>query len=213
MACAPSARSNENHRSASATSALQRPRLEAIDAIAALAPAPLSDDLKRTLVHAYATPPRAYHTLEHILHVAQCFSRLTWRQPAAVFGAVLFHDAVYEVGHHDNEERSALLALAHGQPPRTAELIRLTARHGHLERADVDLDAAQFLDCDMAILASDPPTFARYEQQIAAEYVPVIGEDAYRKGRRRFVEGLLARPFIFFTPSFDDAKARDNLRR
>src|SRR5438874_1374962 len=56
-------------------------------------------------------------------------------------------------------------------------------------------------------------TFARYEQQIAQEYVPLIGADAYRLGRRRFVEGLLARPFVFFTPHFDEAQARGNLRR
>jgi predicted metal-dependent HD superfamily phosphohydrolase len=162
-------------------------------------------------VQAYATPPRAYHTLAHILDVAQHFSRLTWEQPADVFGAVLFHDAMYEAGRSDNEQRSAQLAVTHGASRHTAALILLTARHGRLERDDVGPDAAQFLDCDMAILASDPETFARYERQIAEEYVPVIGDTAYRIGRKRFVDRLLARPFIFFTPHFDEAKARANL--
>ena len=40
------------------------------------------------------------------------------------------------------------------------ELILLTALHGGLQPAQVDRDAAQFLDCDMAILGSDPDTFA-----------------------------------------------------
>jgi predicted metal-dependent HD superfamily phosphohydrolase len=182
-----------------------------IEAISALSPFPLSAELKRALVDAYATPPRAYHTLEHILDVARHFSQLTWQQPNDVFGAVLFHDAVYEVGKHDNEERSAQLARAHGMSELTQELIRLTARHGKIDHAAGD--AAQFLDCDMAILAAEPLAFDRYEQQIAQEYLPVVGEEAYRAGRRHFLEGLLARPHIFFTAHFDERQARDNLRR
>jgi predicted metal-dependent HD superfamily phosphohydrolase len=184
-----------------------------IEAIATLSPFPLSAELKRALVDAYATPPRAYHTLEHILDVARHFSGLSWQQPNDVFGAVLFHDAVYEVGRPDNEARSAALAAQHGQSARTQALIELTARHGKLTRAELDDEAAQFLDCDMAILAAEPRAFDRYEQQIAQEYVPVVGEEAYRFGRRRFLEGLLARPHIFFTSHFDERQARDNLRR
>src|SRR5262245_40584195 len=78
-----------------------------IESIAALSPFPLSSELKAALVAAYATPARAYHTLEHILDVARHFSRLQWQQPREVFGAVLFHDAIYEVGREDNEQRSA----------------------------------------------------------------------------------------------------------
>jgi predicted metal-dependent HD superfamily phosphohydrolase len=178
-----------------------------IDAIAALAPFRISDALKRTLVEAYATPPRAYHTLEHILDVAQHFSRLSWHQPRDVFGAVLFHDAVYDVSRRDNEQLSADLARGQGESERTAQLILLTAHHA----SPPDADAAQFLDCDMAILCAEPAAFARYSQQIALEYVPVVGEEAYRAGRRRFLEGLLARPRIFFTARFDEARARSNI--
>ena len=184
-------------------------------ALKSLSPEPLAPDIWAAIEQAYVTPPRAYHTLEHVLDVAQHWGRLRWNQPRDTFLAVLFHDAIYQVGHHDNEERSALLCeKLCGRHPRARDLILLTARHGHLEPKDVDDEAARFLDCDMAILGSDSEKFARYQQQIAQEYVPVIGKDAYELGRRKFLEALLARDRIFlsdvFHRRFDDA-ARRNL--
>jgi predicted metal-dependent HD superfamily phosphohydrolase len=186
------------------------------DALKKLSPVRLPDETWSALERAYRTPPRHYHTLEHILEVAQTWASLEWKEPAETFLAVLFHDAVYVVGQPDNEGQSAQLCeqltVRH---PRAAELIRLTARHGHLSPKDVDEEAAHFLDCDMAILGSDPERFARYEQQIAREYLPVVGEEAYQLGRRRFLEGLLARERIFLSEHFHqklDAAARRNLR-
>ncbi|MBE8228829.1 hypothetical protein IQA72_17620, partial [Leptospira borgpetersenii serovar Ballum] len=101
-----------------------------------------------------------------------------WRQPAEVYLAVLYHDAIYEAGRKDNEARSAALALqAIAQAPelagvdtaRVEQLILLTARHGALGRDDVDAEAALFLDCDMAILAAPEPVFAAYDRGVAEE--------------------------------------------
>lgn len=165
------------------------------------------------LEHAYATPPRAYHTLEHVLEVARHWATQTWQQPRETFLAVLFHDAVYVVGRGDNEQRSAELS---GDNPRVRELILLTAKHGRLKPEDVDPEAAKFLDCDLAILGAAPEQFDRYQQQIAREYEPVIGHEAYAKGRAQFLTALLARPRIFLSDGFHarlDAAARANLRR
>lgn len=163
---------------------------------------------------AYATPPRAYHTLEHVLEVARLWAKETWKQPKETFLAVLFHDAIYVPGNTDNEERSAeLFESLCGPNERVKELIRLTATHGRPMK--VDDDAAKFLDCDMAILGAPPDEFARYEQQIAREFVPVVGEDAYASGRRRFVQRLLESERIFLSDGFHarlDAQARANLR-
>jgi predicted metal-dependent HD superfamily phosphohydrolase len=182
-----------------------------IDELKALAPV---DAPWAALEQAYATPPRAYHTLEHVLDVARHWATQTWRQPKETFLAVLFHDAVYVAGKSDNEEKSAqLFESLCGKNERVTELIRLTALHG--KTPPVDEEAATFLDCDMAILGAPPEAFARYEQQIAQEYVPVIGEEAYALGRRRFLEGLLKRDRIFLSPAFHvrfDAQARANLR-
>lgn len=186
-----------------------------MDELAALCPFALSPRLRETLERAYAAPPRAYHTISHVLEVAR--TRPAW--PKESFAAVLFHDAIYEVGRADNEERSAQLAAASLQGlgldlQRVQALIRLTARHGHLEPADVDPEAARFLDADMAILGAPPEAFARYGEQIALEYVPLVGEELYRAGRHRFLEGLLARPQIFLSDDFRarfEAQARRNL--
>ena len=136
-----------------------------------------------------------------------------WAMPREVYAAIVFHDAVYVPGAKDNEARSAAWALAEGFPQRTAELVELTARHGHLTPADVDRDAALFLDCDMAIVAAEPARFATYDREIAFEYQHVPPA-AYAAGRRAFLDGLLAKPRIFLSDYFHarlDAKARANL--
>jgi predicted metal-dependent HD superfamily phosphohydrolase len=187
-----------------------------IEALEKLSPLTLPQSTWQALEQAYATPPRAYHTLEHVLEVARHWAAQRWAQPNETFLAVLFHDAIYEAGRSDNEERSAqLCARLCGDNPHVSELILLTARHGKLTPHDVDEEAARFLDCDMAILGAEPSVFARYEQQIAAEYAPVVGPDAYAAGRRQFLERLLARPRIFLSDDFHrrfDGRARENLR-
>jgi predicted metal-dependent HD superfamily phosphohydrolase len=190
-----------------------------IEQLKAIALAPLPDTVWDEVARAYATPPRAYHTLEHVLDVARQAYNVIWLKPREVFCAVLFHDAVYEVGRSDNEARSAELAARVLQGlvdvERVKELILLTARHGHLKPEDVDAEAALFLDCDMAILGASKAAFARYQQQIAQEYVPVIGEDAYRQGRQRFLQALLDQDRIFLSDFFHrrlNALARANLR-
>lgn len=146
-----------------------------------------------------------------------------WRQPDEVRWAILYHDAIYEAGRRDNESRSAELALDHlqrwpalVQGARIADLIRLTAAHGRLGPADVDADAALFLDCDMAILAAPPAAFDAYDRGIASEYRGKVPAFLFKLNRRRFLKGLLAKPRIYLSDFFHerlDAAARNNLRR
>lgn len=188
-----------------------------IDALKKLCPLELPEATWRALEQAYATPPRAYHTLEHVLDVAERWAAETWNAPRETFLAVLFHDAVYVVGRDDNEARSAdLFESLCGKNQRVAHLIRLTAKHGRLTPADVDDDEAKFLDCDMAILGANKAAFERYQERIAEEYVPKFGIAGYRAGRADFFHRLLAKPRIFLSDAFHerlDARARDNLRR
>jgi predicted metal-dependent HD superfamily phosphohydrolase len=186
-------------------------------------------DELRTL---HASPPRAYHTFDHIDRVLEHAAGVAnpargpgWRGPREVFAAIAFHDAIYVAGAADNEERSANLAreaiarwwLGAGiDADRVAALILLTARHGRLVPEDVagDEDAALFLDCDMAIVAASPPEFAAYDEAVAAEWRPLIGAEAWAQGRHAFLSGLLAKPRIFLSDHFHrrlDAAARANL--
>ena len=138
---------------------------------------------------------------------------------------MLYHDAIYEAGRADNESRSAELAIEHIarwlpdsgiEAARVAELIHLTARHGRLAPADVDRDAALFLDCDMAILGAEPAAFDAYDRGIAAEYRGHVPAWVFKLNRRRFLKGLLGRERIYLSDFFHarlDAQARINLRR
>lgn len=187
-----------------------------ISELQALSVLTLPDATWSALEKAYVTPPRAYHSLEHIVDVARLWSKEEWGDRTATFLAVLFHDAVYDPGRNDNEIRSAVLCeQLCGPNPRATRLIQLTALHGKLKPEDVDSEAAKFLDCDTAIVGASPERFARYEQQIAEEYVPVVGRATYAHGRRRFLKRLLDAPRIFLSDVFHarlDAQARENLR-
>lgn len=176
----------------------------------------------------YATPPRAYHNFGHVQEVLRHYADVTdgpgWTRPVEPYLAVLYHDAIYDAGRKDNESRSAELAvekIAQWLPDagvdsvRVVQLIDYTARHGQLDAADVDRDAALFLDCDMAILGAEPAAFDAYDRGIAAEYRHVP-RWLFKLNRRRFLKALLARERIFLSDFFHDrydAQARINLRR
>lgn len=171
------------------------------------------------LAHHYSEPHRAYHNANHITEVLGWFDLVTddvgWQAPRDVYDAILFHDAIYDAHAKDNETRSAELALAHGCSPRTAELIALTALHGKLTRAELDQDAALFLDCDTAILGAAPEAFDAYDRGIAAEYASVPPE-LYRQGRGAFLRMMRERERLFLTEYFHtrlDGAARANLDR
>ncbi|EKU25925.1 HD domain-containing protein [Xanthomonas graminis] len=192
-------------------------------------PLTLPDAQWAQLQAAYAAPPRAYHHFGHVQavlgHYAEVAAAIGWRQPREVYLAVLYHDAVYQAGRSDNEAQSARLAqaaIAQWLPDagldaaRVAVLIELTARHGQLCAAAVDAEAALFLDCDMAILGTDPAAFAAYDRAIAEEYCGVVPGWLYRRKRRAFLQTLLAQPRIFLSDWFHarcDAAARANLRQ
>lgn len=188
-------------------------------------PLPIPEGLERALVDAYAHPPRAYHSFEHVREVLQHYASVpAWKHPREVYLAVLFHDAIYLAGKSDNEAKSADLALeaiARWLPKKNVDtalvrrLIELTAKHGKLKRDELDDETRLFLDCDMAILGSTPERFDAYDAAIAEEYssVPKL---IFRFNRNKFLKHLLEVDQIFLSDFFHqrlDAAARANLRR
>ncbi|MEO6950685.1 MAG: peptide deformylase [Polyangia bacterium] len=195
-----------------------RPRL------ASLSPLTLPDALWELLETSYATPPRAYHGFGHLVEAAQWFDAIMrgpgWTQPREVFVALLFHDAVYEAGHADNEARSAAMARdavstfgLDVDAQRIAHLIELTAQHGKLA-GTLDDDEACFLDCDMSIVGSEPRRYSLYERQIADEYVSLAPE-VYAAGRRAFLGRLYESRIFHSEPFFRtlEWRAKANLAR
>lgn len=196
------------------------------------APIPLPEPQRVELERAYLTPVRAYHNYGHVQAVLQHYREVAdgpgWHSPVEVWLAVLYHDAIYEVGRSDNETRSAAFAaesIATWLPSaavdagRVVELIELTARHGQFSPGDFTGEGADdtrhFLDCDMAILGAEPAVFDAYDRAIAAEYRGHVPGWLFRINRRRFLKGLLGRERIFLSEFFHerlDRQARRNLR-
>jgi predicted metal-dependent HD superfamily phosphohydrolase len=185
-------------------------------------PSPLADDLKRR----YAEPQRAYHDWSHIEALLALLPDLLPKlnDPAAVYLAVLFHDAIYDPRAADNEERSArLLAeqmaglVSPAMLDRAVRLVLATRAHAvpddvaAAEAADMTL----FLDMDLAILGADPDSFDRYEAQVRREYAHV-SDEAFAKGRAAILTRFAARPALYYSDwgrQRFEAQARLNITR
>ena len=69
------------------------------------------------------------------------------------------------------------------------------------------------LDLDLSVLAAAPDRYRAYAQAIRQEYA-AVPDALYRPGRRRVLEGFLARPQIYRTERLRalwEASARANL--
>jgi predicted metal-dependent HD superfamily phosphohydrolase len=176
--------------------------------------------LRDSLVARYGEPGRAYHTVQHLQECLGWFERVAdiAEHPAEVELALWFHDAVYDVRRHDNEERSADLAreslLAAGVAPevagRVASLV-LATRHSAQPSGR---DEQVLVDIDLAILGAEPARFAEYDHQIREEYA-FVPPELYRSKRREVLQAFLDRPRLYATEPMHAAleqAARRNLR-
>lgn len=181
----------------------------------------VAPDLLTRLLACYAEPHRHYHSMQHLRECLALLDRLALQAQSAaqVEMALWFHDAIYDTGRHDNEQRSADwarqsaidLGVDPGQAQRIADLILVT-RH---DAVPADADAALLVDIDLAILGAAPARFDEYERQVREEYHQVPDAD-FRRGRAAILQQFLARETLYSTPecrSWFEAAARDNLRR
>ncbi|MEO6624620.1 MAG: N-methyl-D-aspartate receptor NMDAR2C subunit, partial [Burkholderiaceae bacterium] len=119
--------------------------------------------------------------------------------------ALWFHDAIYDIGRHDNEQRSADWAhaalLAAGVEPASAQRVHALIMVTRHDCAPDSRDAAVLLDIDLAILGQPPHVFARYELQIADEFAAVpLAQRTLR--RSAILKHFLDRPRIYHTELF-----------
>lgn len=174
------------------------------------------------LRNAWREPQRHYHTLQHLEECLSLFDQVRdqAQHPPEIELALWFHDAVYDVRAHDNEERSAQWAdqaltdagLAPDSVRRIHDLIMATC-HGASPASSASLDAALLTDIDLAILGAPAPRFAEYERQIRAEYAWVAPE-VFAVKRRAVLRGFLDRPAIYATATLHqrlETQARRNL--
>ena len=179
------------------------------------------DALFARLKTAYAESQRHYHTLQHLGECLSAFdsAHTLAERPHEVELALWFHDAIYDIKGHDNEQRSADWArealrsagVAADAAQRVHDLVMAT-RHTAVPSGR---DEQLLVDIDLSILGAERTRFDEYEQQIRREYAYVPGF-LFRRKRREILKGFLDRPAIYSTPYFHDrleAGARDNLRR
>jgi predicted metal-dependent HD superfamily phosphohydrolase len=177
--------------------------------------------LAEALLKRYAEPWRKYHTVDHLVACIRHFSDAghLGERPAEVEAALWFHDAVYELGAHDNEQHSANWAqtalLEHGVRPdaahRIAQLVLMT-QHTAVPKT---LDERLLVDVDLSILGAPAPEFQAYEDNIRVEYA-FVPEGLFQVKRREVMRSFAARPFIYQTAHFRqrlERQARENLRR
>ncbi|MEJ8851939.1 N-methyl-D-aspartate receptor NMDAR2C subunit [Variovorax rhizosphaerae] len=185
-----------------------------------VAETPFAEQLFSELTARYREAHRGYHTLQHL---AECLSLLQLHideaeRPGEVALALWFHDAIYDVPGHENEEKSADWArdalIAAGLSAEAAQRVHalvMGTRHSAIPDGN---DACLLVDIDLAILGAPGERFAEYERQIRMEYAHVPPE-IFEPQRREFLSQFLAREPLFQTSTIRaarEAQARINLR-
>lgn len=180
----------------------------------------LMGDCFTELTTAYTEKQRHYHTLEHIAsmiaEIRKCEDQLI-NNDTLLF-ATWFHDIVYDPRKHDNEQRSAALAVERMnqlEVPqhmilRTEQLILATANH---VSADLTPELNFFLDCDLKVLGATPDKYKEYAAAIRKEYQHVFSF-IYKRERKKVLLRFLASPSIYHTAYFQERyeqQARINL--
>lgn len=165
----------------------------------------------------YSEPHRHYHTMTHLQSLYRLLLpfeiSVDWH---TLLFSLFYHDSIYDVPSHTNEQASALLAQtrlhALKVPPfrieQVTEIILATQNHiSHNKTTQL------FLDADLAILGNPPSIYANYLQQIRQEYT-IFSDTEYQEGRINFLEAMLGKPQIFYHPMFHknyEKQAKENL--
>ncbi|MFD1261212.1 HD domain-containing protein [Entomomonas asaccharolytica] len=173
------------------------------------------------LVNYYSQPDRHYHTLQYL---QECFCYFDLVKDQAEMSPIIemalwFHDAIYNVRGHNNEQLSAQWAAECLQSLKVAQSIIdevqqliLVTDHQTIPKT---IDEKIIVDIDLAILGATPQRYAEYEQQIRKEYswVPYF---LYKKKRKDVLKSFIKRPTIYQTAKLFnllEQQARDNLNR
>lgn len=172
------------------------------------------------LVSLYSEPHRRYHSIQHLTEVLSSFAmheELAIRS-AEVALALWFHDAIYEPKSHNNEERSAELALqvlteagTDIEIAKRVEALVLITQHTAQPKT---VDEMLLVDLDLSILASSPARYAEYEAQIRQEY-DFVPEAVFAAKRQEILMSFMSRTSIFHTPKLHElleGYARRNLQ-
>ena len=177
----------------------------------------LTEELREDLLARWSETHRKHHTVVHLHEVLDAIGLMADTglefDREAVELAAWFHDAIYDIGRDDNEDRSAELAveLLASSPIRdeVARLVRVTKTH---DVTDGDVNGAVLSDADLSVLGSEPLRYRAYAEAVRAEYADVP-DDVFKPARAQLLSSLLDGS-LFHTPAGRkrwDEQARRNI--
>lgn len=176
----------------------------------------LTERLREDLLARWSETHRKHHNVAHLHEMLDAIGMLADDgvefDREAVELAAWFHDAIYEIGRDDNEERSAQLAreLLADSPLRdeVARLVLATRTH---QVDDGDVNAAVLSDADLCVLGAVPDRYRHYAAAVREEYAD-IPEDVFKPARARVLTELLDGPLYYTEPGrarWDEAARRN----
>lgn len=169
----------------------------------------------------YSEPSRKYHSVQHLLECIAHFEEVAALaiHPAEVEMALWFHDAIYELGRHDNEAASAMWAEAElhsaSVDPGAIERIKALVMATLHSASPSGTDECLLVDIDLSILGANEKRFQEYERQIREEYA-FVPEPLFSQKRKEILRGFLGRSRIYTTEYFFqrlEPIARSNLSK
>jgi predicted metal-dependent HD superfamily phosphohydrolase len=166
----------------------------------------VEDCWNEIFVH-YNESHRKYHNFSHL---EQLFNILlsvkneidNWD---CILLSMFYHDLIYDVNFHDNEEQSANIAKIRLEQlkfpvkiiKKCIDIILASKKH-HLSD---DKDTNYFLDADLSILGSDWDKYNQYSQNIRIEYI-IYPDNMFFEGRILVLKKFQNQNNIFKTDFF-----------
>lgn len=154
------------------------------------------------LFELYDQPHRYYHNFSHIVRMLYVLNKHTVEITPELYIAVLYHDAIYDPTRDDNEAQSALLYESHcidmGDTPDEKIIQMILDTKEHISTLE---ESKLLIDADLWTLGSNIWTYEMYTKAIEKEYSHLSDAEKYI-GRTTFLEKMLARENIFYTPDF-----------
>lgn len=177
----------------------------------------LTTELRDGLLARWSEPHRRHHDTTHLHEVLAAIDLLAahglvFDRDAVELGA-WYHDAIYDIGRDDNEDRSAELARSElATSSLRDEVVRLVIATKEHRVADDDPNGAALSDADLSVLGSDPDRYLRYANAVREEYA-AIPDAVFKPARARVLAALLEGP-MFHTEqgrSLWEERARANV--
>ncbi|HTI73641.1 MAG TPA: hypothetical protein VL634_01510 [Mycobacterium sp.] len=155
----------------------------------------LTEELREDLLARWSEPHRKHHNVAHLHEMLDAIGLLADAgiefDREAVELAAWFHDAIYQIGRDDNEDRSAELAreLLASSPIRdeVARLVLVTKSH---KVPSDDVNGAVLSDADLSVLGSAPVRYRAYAAAVREEYAEVP-DDVFKPARAQVLSSLL----------------------